>query len=247
MASDGNLDAALAQRRQVQAHDAEAVEEVLAEAAVADQGFEVGVGGGDDADVDAGGLRLADRMDLAGLEKAQQLGLDVEAGVADLVEEQRAAGGGADDALEVLDGAGEGAAAVAEQLRVEHVLRRRGAVEGQEGRRGAGRAGVNGAGEHLLAGAGFAGDEHRHVGRGDAARGGEEGLHFLGEEDGVALVLDRVGRPQRGAAALRLAGALELERVAAKAKDVAQEDGLERVLRRVAYQGKYFVAGVAQD
>ena len=69
------------------------------------------------------GLRLADRVHLAGLEEAQQLGLDVEAGVADFVEEERAAGGGADDALEVLDGAGEGAAAVAEQLRVQHVAR----------------------------------------------------------------------------------------------------------------------------
>ena len=68
-------------------------------------------------------LRLADRMHFARLEKAQQLGLDLEAGVADLVEEEGAAGGGADDALEVLGGAGEGAAAMAEELRVEHVLR----------------------------------------------------------------------------------------------------------------------------
>ena len=44
------------------------------------------------------GLRLAERVDLLLLEEAEQLGLEVEADVADLVEEERAAGGGADDA-----------------------------------------------------------------------------------------------------------------------------------------------------
>ena len=39
------------------------------------------------------GLRAADALDLALLDGAQQLGLQVEAQVADLVEEQRAAGG----------------------------------------------------------------------------------------------------------------------------------------------------------
>ena len=77
-----------------------------------------------------------------------------------------------------------------------------------------------------------------HVGGGDAARGGEERLHFLGEEDGVALILDRVGRPQRGAAALLFARALERERGAADAKDVAQEDGLERIVRDFAKKCK---------
>ena len=86
-----DLLAPLAQRRDVQPDDVEAVEEVLAEAAVGDQRVEVGVGGGDDADVDAMGPGLAERMDLARLEEAQQLGLHVEADVADLVEEQRAA------------------------------------------------------------------------------------------------------------------------------------------------------------
>ena len=107
----------------VQADDAEAVEEVLAEAPLADQRVEVGVGGDDQADVDAARLRIANRVNLVRFQEAQQLGLDVEAGIADLVEEQRAAGGRAYDAREVVDGAGERAAPVAEQLRIEHVLR----------------------------------------------------------------------------------------------------------------------------
>ena len=48
-----DLHAPLAQRRQVEADDVEAVEEVFAEAALGDQGVEIGVGGGDDADIDA--------------------------------------------------------------------------------------------------------------------------------------------------------------------------------------------------
>ena len=86
-----DLLAPLAQRRDVDADHAEAVVQVLAELAFGDALFEVGVGGGDHAHVDALRPRLADRHDLALLEEAQQLRLHVERQVADFVEEQRAA------------------------------------------------------------------------------------------------------------------------------------------------------------
>ena len=96
-----NLLAPLAQRRQVERQDLEAVEQVLAEAAVAATScVEVGVGGGDDADVDLDGAAARRAGGLLLLDEAQQLGLEVEADVADLVEEERAAVGGADDARE---------------------------------------------------------------------------------------------------------------------------------------------------
>ena len=95
-----DLLAPLAQRRQAQADDVEAVEEVLAEASVGDERFEIGVGGGDDADVHLDRLRLAEAVDLARLEEAEQFRLEVGADLGDLVEEERAAGGGADDAFE---------------------------------------------------------------------------------------------------------------------------------------------------
>ena len=104
----GNFDAPLPQRRDVQRDDIETIEEVFAEPALGDQAVEVGVGRGDDADVDAGRVHLADRVDFAGLEEAQEFRLHVECGFADFVEEQRAAGGGADNAREVVRGAGEG-------------------------------------------------------------------------------------------------------------------------------------------
>ena len=95
-----DLLAPLAQRRQPQPDDVEAVEQVLAEAPVGDERLEVGVGGGDDADVDLHRLRLAEAVDFVGLEEAQQLGLELGADLGDLVEEERAAGGGADDPVE---------------------------------------------------------------------------------------------------------------------------------------------------
>ena len=107
-------------------------------------------------------------MDLAGLEEAEQLGLEVGADLGDLVEEQRAAVVGADDAGEVVDGAGEGAAAVAEQVAVERLARDGGADEGGERLLGAVGVVMDLAREDFLAGTGLAGDQHRQVGRRDA-------------------------------------------------------------------------------
>src|SRR3954470_10755694 len=106
-------------------------------------------------------MQFANRVDVARLEEAQQLGLHVEGRLADLVEEQRAAGGGADDTLEIVSGTGERAATMAKQLRVEHVFRDGAAVEGLEDRLRALGVGVNEPGQNFLTGAGFAGEEDR--------------------------------------------------------------------------------------
>jgi hypothetical protein len=65
----------LAQRRQAQIDDVEAVQQVFAERAVLDRLGQVAVAGGQDADVDAHRLGAADAVDLAFLNGAQQLGL----------------------------------------------------------------------------------------------------------------------------------------------------------------------------
>ena len=137
--------------------------QVFAELAFGDALFEVGVGRRQHAHVH--GLRavLADRHDLALLEEAQQLGLHVERQVADFVEEQRAAGGGADQAGLIGHRAGERSAAMAEQLAVGELARGGRAVVGQERGGAARRADVNRARDQLLAGAALAGDQHREV------------------------------------------------------------------------------------
>src|SRR4029077_8134254 len=129
------------------------VEEVFAEPAGADGVLEVRVGGGDDADVDGEGAGLAERGDFTRLEESQQLRLEVEAEFSDFVEEEGAFTGGADQAELVAVGAGEGAAAVAEELAFQQIARDGGAIEGDEGLGGAVGEFMNGAGENLLAGA----------------------------------------------------------------------------------------------
>ena len=116
------------------------------------------MGGGDDAQIDLAPLQCAHRAELALLEQAQQLHLHFQRQVADFVEEGGAAVGQLDQALFVLDGAAESALDVAEQLAFHQGADQRAAVDGHEL---AARVGVvDGARHHLLAGAGFAEQQH---------------------------------------------------------------------------------------
>src|SRR5262249_56681265 len=114
--------------RHEQRERADAEVEILAEAAALHLGLEVAVGGADEAhvDVDLGGA--ADARELARLEDAEELGLERQRRLADLVEEERAAGGCLEEADLAPVGAGEGAALVAEELTLEERLRQPGAV-----------------------------------------------------------------------------------------------------------------------
>ena len=64
-------------------------------------------------------------------------------------------------------GAGERAFLVAEQLRLDQILRQRRATDFDERLLRARRVVVNGVGDQLLAGARFAAQQHRRVGAGD--------------------------------------------------------------------------------
>src|SRR5262245_38407147 len=159
----------LAQRRQADGEDVEAVVQVLAESFLLDLFEQVSVGGGDDADVhpDRGGAAHA--VELALLEHAEQLHLGFRGQFADLVEEQRAAVGQLEPPLAPGDGAAEGALLVAEQLALDQAGGQGGAVDLDERLALARAGGVDGAGDQLLARARLAGDQHRGVGGGDAA------------------------------------------------------------------------------
>ena len=159
----GNLFAALAQGRHVNPNHAEAIVEVLAEFALGDTLFEVGVGGREHADIHRLRTVLTDRHDLALLQEPQQFRLHVERQVADFIEEQGAAGGGANQARLVGDGPGEGPTTVTEQLAVGEFAGGRSAVVGQEGRGVPRGPDVNGPRHQFLAGAALTGDQHRQV------------------------------------------------------------------------------------
>jgi hypothetical protein len=96
------------------------------------------------------------------LQDAQDLGLHFRPHVADFVEKQGAAIGGFEQAALGRDGAGEGAARVAEKLRFEQGLGQGRAVDRHEGLGRAGRAMVDGARDQLFAGARLA---HHQDGR----------------------------------------------------------------------------------
>jgi hypothetical protein len=78
----------VAQRRQRQGDDVEAVVEVLPELTPGDRGGKIDVGRPDDADVDLTGVLTADPANRPRLERAQQLGLELERKVSYLVEEE---------------------------------------------------------------------------------------------------------------------------------------------------------------
>ena len=120
---------ALAQRRHADRHDAQAIEEILAERARGDQLVEPPVGGRDDAHRDANRLLAADALQLAVLQDAQQLGLRRLVQVADLVEKDRAAVGQLELAAPQRRRAGERALLVAEQLALDQLGRNGGAVD----------------------------------------------------------------------------------------------------------------------
>ena len=122
----------LAQRRQAHADDVETVQQVLAEQALPHALLEVLVRGGDDPHVRPLRRVPADAVVLAVRQHAQQPHLQVRRHVADLVQEQRAAVGLLEAAAARRLGAGERAALVAEQLRLQQVLRDRGGVDRHE-------------------------------------------------------------------------------------------------------------------
>jgi hypothetical protein len=164
--------AALAQRRHLDLDDAQAEEEVGAERAFSltiwSSGRWVAL---TMRTLTAGraGRRAAEALVL---QQLQQLDLGGRVGLADLVEEQRAAFCGLHQAGLALAGIGEGALLVAEQLGLDQLRRQRAAVQLDEGHAHGAGPEVQRAGDQFLAGAGLAVDQHRRrVGVGELLLG----------------------------------------------------------------------------
>ena len=166
---DGNVVGPLAQRRQVQRDQVDAVEQVLAELAARDLVGERAVRGRDDAHVDRPRLARAEHLVGAVLEDAEQLHLRARVEIADFVEEDRAAVGNLEAAPAIGARVGEGPADVAEHLALEERGRDAAEVHLDERTAPAPAVAVDRFGDELLAGAALAGDEHGRVGQGHAA------------------------------------------------------------------------------
>src|SRR5947209_6869468 len=151
----GNVLGPFAQRRHRDRKDVQTIEQVLAEAAGFHVRDEIAVGRRNNAHIDLHGLPGADRVDLAFLNRAQQLDLRGRRQLADFIEKQRAARGFDEFAGVFFGGAGERAFLVPEQGRFDEIFRDGAAVYRHE-RFGAPFAGaVDGAGNQLLANPGF--------------------------------------------------------------------------------------------
>ncbi|MNL33460.1 hypothetical protein D3C87_1553720 [compost metagenome] len=90
---------------------------------------QVPVGGGDDAHIDVQRLVGAQALDLAILQRTQQLRLHRQGQFTDFVEKQRAAVGRIEASGAVTGGAGKGAFDMAEQFTLRQRLRQGGAID----------------------------------------------------------------------------------------------------------------------
>lgn len=125
----GNIFAALSQRRQIDVHDAEPIIEIFAERALFNRFLEIHVRGRDDADIHFDRLTPAHPFKCVILKKPQQLHLQSIGQFADLVEEERSSLSKFNLALLLPHGSRERSALVTEQLRLQQAFRNRTAID----------------------------------------------------------------------------------------------------------------------
>ena len=177
-----NIAPPLAQRRQVELTDADAVEKVLTKLPLLDQVPELLVGGHQEPEIDLDAFDAPQRLDHVVFQHAQELGLNRVAHLVDFVKKERAAMRQEQAARLGFPGVRERSLLVTEQLGLQQQFGERRAVDRDHGSPGP-RAGiVDRPGQELLAGPALAADQHRRVGHGEVLG---ERLH-LGELDGPA-------------------------------------------------------------
>ena len=163
----GNVVGPFPQRRQLDGDDVDAVVEILAELSFLHRFLEVHVGRRDQPEIGLDRLRPTDPLDLAFLDGAQQLRLQVEPQVADFVEEQRAVRRQLELPELLAVRAGKRSALVAEESAFGELARNRRQVDGDERRLRIPGLAVNQPGEQLLARSALSKDEDRRRQLGD--------------------------------------------------------------------------------
>ncbi len=173
----GDVFGAFAQGREDNGNDVEAIEEILSECAFAHEGFQVAVGGGDDAHVGLSGAGLPHRLKFAFLEDTEEFDLERGGDFTDFVKKDGAGVGGFEESLSIGDGASEGSFDVAEERAFKEGFGESAAVDFDEGSAGARGESVDGVGEDFLSGAAFTAEKDGGVGAGDAGEAVEDFLH----------------------------------------------------------------------
>ena len=151
----------LSQRGNAQLELTEAVKKILAEAAISHRGFEILVGGGDNAYINFDFAMAAETVEGLAIEHAQQFHLSLQLQFADFVEKKRALVGHFEQPGLGGVGAAESAFFVSEKLALDEIFGKRRAVDVDPRTAAALRRLVNRAGDEFLAGPRLPRDQHR--------------------------------------------------------------------------------------
>ena len=189
-----NVLAPLTQSGHVERDHGQAEVEVLAEAPGRQLvSFQVFVRRCQHPDVDIDRIAAAHPLEPLLFEYPQDLGLRGERHVRDLVEEQGAPVGLFEASAAAAGCPGEGALDVAEEFALDQFLGDRGAVHLDECAAAAAREAVHAAGDELLAGPVFAGDQDTALGSGGKLQVAAQSAHRLGIADQVPFRFEPVG------------------------------------------------------
>jgi len=189
MSEERNVFLAFTERRQVNFDGVEAEKKIFAKTAAGDFGLDVGIGGGEDANVDAASSGGANAFEFARLESAQKLGLQVHGDVCDFIEEESATVGEFETPDAIGFCVGERTLHVTEKLAFENAFGEAACVDGDERAADARGKHVESPGDDFLSGAMLAGDENVCVGGADARDQVHHGAHGggFGDQGGAAI------------------------------------------------------------
>ena len=154
-----DISTALAERRNRQQQNIQPEKKILAKTAGLDGSGEIHIGKGDEARFDAQSLGPTEAFEGPLLQDAQKLALRPCRKSGDLVENNRATAAEFEPAEFAFDGAGESAALVAEELALDEIWRKAGAINLQKRCVATGTEFVHEAREVVFARAAFAGDQ----------------------------------------------------------------------------------------
>src|SRR5690606_4037117 len=186
---DQDVVLALTQGREDDLDHRQAIKQILTERAIGHTFLQIGIGGGENADVDGNFLTPANALDPLVLQEAKQLHLKQERNLANFIKEKGTSLSTFDTTLALGMSAGEGAFLMPEEFTLDQRLRDRGAINGDEGPVPAGAAFVNRTRGHLLARPALSQDQYRGLGCGDLPDILKDRLHPLaGAEHAVEAV-----------------------------------------------------------
>ena len=170
----GNVTLAFPQRRKLDREQAQAIEQIWPEFALAHKLAQVGVGGRDEPHVRPLFAARSERAKRLVLKHSEQRHLCARAERVDLVEEQRPPVALEQEALPAFVRVGERAPLVAEQLVFEQRVPHEPAVQRDERERCAIAEVMNGSGDELLPGPGLAADQHGALAACDVGQVGDD-------------------------------------------------------------------------